>query len=78
MNILKDIGGEFEENDLICRKDDKEIGDTTLADRVADSFAPSDHDADLFAPSENKEAGNLQELPTAFLRVTNRDPLDSG
>ena len=79
MNILEDIRGELEENNLILREDDKEIGGTTLADRVADSFAPSDRDADLFAPSENKEAGNLQELPTAFLlAVTNKEPLDSG
>jgi len=78
MNILEDIGGKLEENDLIFREGDKEIGGTTLADRVADSFAPSDRDADLFAPSENKEAGNLQELPTAFLLVTNKEPLDSG
>ena len=62
MNILQDIGRELVENDLIFREGDKEIGGTTLADRVADSFAPSDRDADLFAPSENKEAGNLQEL----------------
>ena len=47
MNILEDIGGELEENDLIFREDDKDIGGTTLADRVADSFAPSDRDADL-------------------------------
>ena len=78
MNILQNNGGELEENDLIFREDDKEIGGTTLADRIEDSFAPSDCDADLFAPSENKEAGNVQELPTAFLLVTNKDPLDSG
>ena len=78
MNILEDIGGELEENDLILSEDGKEIGGTTLADIVADSFDPSDHDADLFAPSGKKEAGNLQELPTAFLLVTNKEPLDSG
>ena len=44
MNILEDIGGKLEENDLIFREGDKEIGGTTLADRVADSFAPSDRD----------------------------------
>ena len=54
MNILEDIGGELEENYLILSEDGKEIGDPTLADLVADSFAPSDRDADLFAPSENK------------------------
>ena len=49
MNILQNIGEEWEENYHI--EDGKEIGGTTLADLVADSFAPSDRDADLFAPS---------------------------
>ena len=66
MNILEDIGGKLEENDLIVREGDKEIVGTTLADRVADSFAPSDRDADLFAPSEKKGL--------KFARTTNSIP----
>ena len=42
MNILQNIGGELAENDLLLSEDSKEIGGTTLADLVADSFAPSD------------------------------------
>ena len=36
------------------------------------------HVSDLFALTENKEVENLQELPTAFLPVMNKHPLDSG
>ena len=65
MNILEDIGGELGENDDIFYEYDKEIGGTTLADRIADLFTQAESCSDLFAPTENKVAGNLQELPTA-------------
>ena len=42
MNILEDIGGELGENDDIFYEYDKEIGGTTLADRVADLFTPAE------------------------------------
>ena len=70
MTILEESDSECKlgENDDIFSEYEKEIGDTTLADHVADLFAiaPAESCSDLFAPTEKKVAGNLQELQTSF------------
>ena len=68
---------ELGENDEIFSTYDQEIGSTRLADCVADLFAPAQSCFRLFAPTENKIAGNLQELPKAFISVRKKHPLDS-
>ena len=69
MNILEDIEGEWGGNDDIFSEYDKEIGGTTLVDRVADSFAPAEWRfrfvCSIWKQSSGKLARTTNSIPSS-------------